>query len=272
MQIRPLARAKQDLPREQSPPQEVTPLTHEQVPLNGEILHHIDNLLPRLLGEHSPRKLHPRTDDPTNARSFACLDMRRIYSSSGTSPTEEEEQRREEVNNKISRLEVAQTQGHNLRNRESSAPPAPKGVEDSYLLLTVAPPRRSPFAPNILTKALPAGLKVSNLSEYDGTGDSQEYLDKFYADLSDSAYCKNLLTGRFKESIAGKPPSTMEDLLIRSQKYIRIEETNTLDPSLSSKRKGREEEKELKKKEELKHVPPAGFAHYTPLNAPRGRY
>ncbi|KAL2227917.1 UNVERIFIED_CONTAM: hypothetical protein Sindi_1771400 [Sesamum indicum] len=81
---------------------------------------------------------------------------------------------------------------------------------------------------------------------------------------------QNLLRGRFKESIAGKSPSVMEDLLVRSQKYIRIEESNAFDLSLSGKRKGREEENELKKKEERKHVPPAGFTHYTPLNTPRG--
>ncbi|KAL0298936.1 UNVERIFIED_CONTAM: hypothetical protein Sradi_6553400 [Sesamum radiatum] len=64
---------------------------------------------------------------------------------------------------------------------------------------------------------------------------------------------QNLLPGRFKESIAGKPPSTMEDLLMRSQKYIRIEESNSSDPSPGVKRKGREEEKEPRKKEERKH-------------------
>ncbi|KAK4400684.1 hypothetical protein Sango_1174500 [Sesamum angolense] len=42
----------------------------------------------------------------------------------------------------------------------------------------------------------------------------------------------------------------MENLLMRSQKYIRIEESNASDPSLGVKRKGREEEKEPKKKEE----------------------
>ncbi|KAL0315536.1 UNVERIFIED_CONTAM: hypothetical protein Sradi_5431800 [Sesamum radiatum] len=81
---------------------------------------------------------------------------------------------------------------------------------------------------------------------------------------------QNLLLGRFKESIAGKPPSTMENLLIRSQKYIRIEESNAFDPSPGVKRKGREEEKEPKKKEECKHGPPTGFTHYTTLNASRG--
>ncbi|KAL0323550.1 UNVERIFIED_CONTAM: hypothetical protein Sangu_1974300 [Sesamum angustifolium] len=62
----------------------------------------------------------------------------------------------------------------------------------------------------------------------------------------------------------------MENLLMRSQKDIRIEESNASDLSLGVKRKGREEEKEIKKKEERKHVPPIGFAHYTTLNASRG--
>ncbi|KAK4383097.1 hypothetical protein Sango_2809300 [Sesamum angolense] len=235
------------------------------------------------------------------------------------------------------------------RSRELSSAPEDEeqrqeeGVEDPYLAFVVAPPRRSPFSAAILAEALPAGVKVSNLSEYDGTGDLQEHLDKFHAkidwyDLSDAAYCKvfrttlskralawfsqlpagtissleqltqrflhhfsmnkrvpktaaflftirqreneplrdymqrfveavhevphvnhellasiiqqNLLPGRFKESIAGKPPSTMENLLMRSQKCIRIEESNASDPSLGVKRKYREEEKELKKKEE----------------------
>ncbi|KAL0303068.1 UNVERIFIED_CONTAM: hypothetical protein Sradi_6174900 [Sesamum radiatum] len=74
---------------------------------------------------------------------------------------------------------------------------------------------------------------------------------------------QNLLLGRFKESIAGKPPRTMEDLLMRSQKYIRIEESNLSDTSLSVKRKDREEEKEPKK-EERKHLAPRGFTYYTP--------
>ncbi|KAL0290515.1 UNVERIFIED_CONTAM: hypothetical protein Sradi_7048100 [Sesamum radiatum] len=81
---------------------------------------------------------------------------------------------------------------------------------------------------------------------------------------------QNLLPGRFKESIAGKPPSSLEDLLMRSQKYIRIEESNVSHTSLSVKRKGQEEEKDPKKKKERKRLPPTGFTHYTPLNASRG--
>ncbi|KAL0333044.1 UNVERIFIED_CONTAM: hypothetical protein Scaly_2205900 [Sesamum calycinum] len=50
---------------------------------------------------------------------------------------------------------------------------------------------------------------------------------------------QNLLPERFKESIAEKPPSTIEDLFMLSQKYIRIGESNALDHSLSGKRDGR---------------------------------
>ena len=80
-------------------------------------------------------------------------------------------------------------------------------AEDSYLLLAVAPPRRSPFASSILAEALPTGLKVSNLPEYDGVGDPQEHLDKFYAkidwyDLSDAAYCKVFRTTLSKHALA----------------------------------------------------------------------
>ncbi|KAL0414324.1 UNVERIFIED_CONTAM: hypothetical protein Sradi_1634100 [Sesamum radiatum] len=274
-----------------------------------------------------------------------------------------EEQRLEEVNNRVSQPEVAKTQEqHPPQSRQPTAPFPSRGVDDPYLTSIVAPPRRSPFSFAILAEALPACIKVSNLPEYDGTGDPQEHLNKFYAkigwyDLSDAAYCKvfrttvskralawfnqlptgtissleqltqrflhhfsmnkrvpktaaflftirqkeneplrdymqrfveavhevphvnhellasiiqqNLLLGRFKESIADKPPRTMEDLLMRSQKYIRIEESNLSDTFLSVKRKDKEEEKEPKK-EERKHLALRGFTHYTPLNALRG--
>ncbi|KAL0346473.1 UNVERIFIED_CONTAM: hypothetical protein Scaly_1663300 [Sesamum calycinum] len=207
------------------------------------------------------------------------------------------------------------------QSRPPTAPLPSRGVEDPYLALAVAPPRANRFSAAILAEALPAGVKVSNLSECDGTGDPQEHLDKFYAKidcLEQLTQCflhhfsmnkrvpktaaflftirqreneplrdymqrfvealhevphvnheflasiiqQNLLPRRFKESIAGKPPSTMEDLLMRSQKYIRIEESNASDLSPGVKRKGREEEKEPKK-EERKHVASQG-SHIRP--------
>ncbi|KAL0362084.1 UNVERIFIED_CONTAM: hypothetical protein Scaly_1163600 [Sesamum calycinum] len=62
----------------------------------------------------------------------------------------------------------------------------------------------------------------------------RDYMQKFMEAVHEVSYVnhellasiiqQNLLPGRFKESIADKPPSTMKDLLIWSQKYIRIEE------------------------------------------------
>ncbi|KAL2250896.1 UNVERIFIED_CONTAM: hypothetical protein Sindi_2211900 [Sesamum indicum] len=347
---------EQNPPGEQSVPQEVTPLTHQQTPLNGGLpSSHQKSLVVPPIGV-LPSEAPPQ-EPMIQLTQEALIALIRDASTRAAAQAVAQFVAQQPVN------PPPPSPHRNLHNRESFAPPPTWGAEDSHLPLGVAPPRRSPFASNIRAEALPAGLKVSNLSEYDGTGDPQEHLDKFYAkidwyDLSDVAYCKvfrttlskralawfnqlpavtissleqlvqrflhhfsmnkkvpktgaylftirqrqgetlrdfmqrfvdavhevphvnqellasilqqNLQPGRFKESIAGKPPSAMEDLLVRSQKYIRIEESNALDPSLSGKRKGREEEKEPKKKEERKHVPPVGFAHYTPLNAPRG--
>ncbi|KAL0293367.1 UNVERIFIED_CONTAM: hypothetical protein Scaly_3143600 [Sesamum calycinum] len=57
---------------------------------------------------------------------------------------------------------------------------------------------------------------------------------------------QSLLPGRFKESIAGKPPSTMENLLMRSQKYIRIEESNAPPLPLALREKAERKEKTKK--------------------------
>ncbi|KAL0446847.1 UNVERIFIED_CONTAM: hypothetical protein Slati_1812600 [Sesamum latifolium] len=192
--------------------------------------------------------------------------------------------------------------------------------------LVVAPPRRSPFAAHILAEAVQTGIKIPDISKYDGTNDPQ---DRFLAkvdllDISDAAYCKifrttlagkamtwfnqlpigtidsfeqlsqhflhhfainkrypktasylftvvqreheslrvrakvseavlevphvnpellasimqqNLRSGRFRESIAGKPPATLDELLVRAEKYIRIEETSWLRAATPSKRR-----------------------------------
>lgn len=58
----------------------------------------------------------------------------------------------------------------------------------------------------ILVEALPIGVKVTNLDEFDGTGISQEHLDKFYTnvnlyDLSDAALCKVFKTTLSKRAL-----------------------------------------------------------------------
>ncbi|KAL0302346.1 UNVERIFIED_CONTAM: hypothetical protein Sangu_3106000 [Sesamum angustifolium] len=240
-----------------------------------------------------------------------------------SSTPHEEEQRQEEVNSRFSRPEVAQTQEqYPPQSRPPTIPLLSRGVEDPYLALVVAPPWRSPFSGAILAEALPADVKVSNLSEYDGTGDPQEHLDKFYAkidcleqltqcflhhfsmnkrvtkttaflftirqkeneplrdyiqrfveavhkvphvnhELLASIIQQSLLPGRFKESIASKPPSTMEDLLMRSQKYIRIKESNASDPSSGVKRKAERKRKNQKRKKDASMCLRQG-SHITP--------
>ncbi|KAI3465163.1 hypothetical protein Pfo_021826 [Paulownia fortunei] len=73
--------------------------------------------------------------------------------------------------------------------------------------LAVLPPKRSPFSPAILAESLPLGVKITNLSEYNGTGDPQEHLDRFFAkadlyDLSDATYCKIFRTTLTKRALS----------------------------------------------------------------------
>ncbi|KAK4386075.1 hypothetical protein Sango_2478100 [Sesamum angolense] len=72
------------------------------------------------------------------------------------------------------------------------------------LPLAMAPPKRSPFATHILAEAIQPGIKIPNISEYDGTKDPQDHLDQFLAkvdllDISNAAYCKI-----FQTTLAGK--------------------------------------------------------------------
>ncbi|KAL0317553.1 UNVERIFIED_CONTAM: hypothetical protein Sangu_2169600 [Sesamum angustifolium] len=146
-----------------------------------------------------------------------------------SSATEEEEQRLEEVNSRVSRPEVAQTrEQYPPQSRPPTTPLPSKGVEDPYLALAVAPPRCSPFSAAILAEVLPAGVKVSNISEYDGTGDLQEHLAKFYAkinwyDLSDAAYCKVFRTTLSKRALAWfnqLPAGTISSLEQLTQRFL----------------------------------------------------
>ncbi|KAL0381131.1 UNVERIFIED_CONTAM: hypothetical protein Sangu_0177400 [Sesamum angustifolium] len=235
--------------------------------------------------------INPPPPSPRRSRDYPRLPRR--------------EQRQEEVNSRVSRPEVAQTQEqYPPQSRGPTAPLPSRGVEDPYLALAIAPPRRSPFSTAILAEALPGRQSLSHhplqtrLAWFNqlpaGTISSLEqltqrflhhfsmnkrvpktaaflftirqreneplrdYMQRFIEavhevphinhELLASIIQQNLLSGRFKESIAGKPPSTMEDLLMRSQKYIRIEESNSSDPSSGVKRKGREEEKSRERK------------------------
>ncbi|KAL0433426.1 UNVERIFIED_CONTAM: hypothetical protein Slati_2676900 [Sesamum latifolium] len=241
-----------------------------------------------------------------------------------------------------------------------------QGGTQNPLPLAVAPARRSPFSMQILAEALPQGIRIPTLTDYDGTGDPEDHLDKFLAkanllDMSDVGYYKIFCTtlsgramvwfnqlpahtienfeqlsqrflhhfsinkkypktasylftvvqqeqeslrdyvqrfseavlevphlnhellasilqqglrkGRFRESITEKPPTTLDELLKRAAKYIRIEEALKPKAEVDNKRKIREGEKRDPRREGLadgqRHMPPNIFVKYTPLKVPR---
>ncbi|KAL0313364.1 UNVERIFIED_CONTAM: hypothetical protein Sradi_5735700 [Sesamum radiatum] len=52
---------------------------------------------------------------------------------------------------------------------------------------------------------------------------------------------QNLRRGRIRESIAGKPPATLDELLVQAENYIWIEETSDVRTITPSKRRAEEE-------------------------------
>ncbi|KAI3461303.1 hypothetical protein Pfo_017966 [Paulownia fortunei] len=286
-----------------------------------------------------------RTSSPTPDRESSRptappLGRARERMNSRASQAEYREKRRRDTNETHTMLTSPRVGSH-IRTDQPTYPSRTHTHVENATPLAVLPPKRSPFSPAILAESLPLGVKITNLSEYDGTGDPQEHLDRFFAkadlyDLSDAAYCKifrttlskralswfnqlpggtitsfeqltqrflhqfsinrkypktaaylfsitqkegeplrdyvkrfvegvhevphinhellagimqqNLRQGRFKDSIAGKPPVTLEELLQRAEKYIRIEEATGL--TIHGKRKQRDEDRPEGRKEE----------------------
>ncbi|KAL2252281.1 UNVERIFIED_CONTAM: hypothetical protein Sindi_0022800 [Sesamum indicum] len=230
MQTRSRALAEQDPLREQSVSQEVTPLMYEQTPLNGGVpsSHQQSSVVPptEVLPSDAPPQepmiqltqealLALIRDASTRAAAQAVAQFVAQQTVNPPPPSphrsrelssapEEEEQRREEVNSRISRPKVAQTQNRNLHNREYSAP---HQLGESRILTC---------------------RWVSNLSEYDGTGDPQEHLDKFYAkidwyNLSDATYYKVFRTTLSKRALAWfnqLPAGTISSLVQLVQRFL----------------------------------------------------
>ncbi|KAL0356173.1 UNVERIFIED_CONTAM: hypothetical protein Sradi_4064200 [Sesamum radiatum] len=153
-----------------------------------------------------------------------------------------------------------------------------KNAQAFLLAVVVAPPRRSPFETHILAKAIQPGIKIPNLSEYNGRflhhfainkrypktasylftivqhehEGLREYVQRFSEDVLEvphvgpellaSIMQQNLKSSRFKESISGKPPATKEELIARAEKYTRIEETAGKRSVTPMKRRSIEEE------------------------------
>ncbi|KAL0308014.1 UNVERIFIED_CONTAM: hypothetical protein Scaly_2963300 [Sesamum calycinum] len=84
--------------------------------------------------------------------------------------------------------------GPQRRSQAAARQASIEGMEKVQVFpLAVAPPRRSPFTTYILVEAIQLGIKISNISEYDGMKDPQDHLDQFLAkadllDISDAAY------------------------------------------------------------------------------------
>ncbi|XP_073120680.1 uncharacterized protein [Henckelia pumila] len=242
-------------------------------------------------------------------------------------------------------------------NSHGPVRPGIRTEEREKSALEILPARHSLFTTVILAEVLTAGVKIENLLEYDGSGDPQDHLDRFYAkfdlyEFIDAAYFKifrttltdralawfnklpggtiasleqltqrflhqfsinqiypkiaaylfsivqkeseslrefvqrftqavhevphvnhdllaaimqqNLCHVNFKESIAGKPPRTLEELLERAGNYIRIEES--VDHYYLGKRK-REGENPKGKEEGDKQTTEDPWLRYTHLNA-----
>ncbi|KAL0336367.1 UNVERIFIED_CONTAM: hypothetical protein Sradi_4848600 [Sesamum radiatum] len=238
---------------DQAPSHEL-PLPREQSPLNGQTVQSREQV-PSLCAESRPHGVPPKEtmiqltqealfalihDASTRAAAQAMAQFAAQHPINPPPPSprrsrvlssapEEKEQRQEEVNSRVSRPEVAQTQEqYPPQSRPPTVPLPSRGMDDPYLAFVVAPPRRSPFSTAILAEALPEGVKVSNLSEYDGTGDPQEHSDKFYAkidwyDLSDAAYCKVFRTTLSKRALAWfnqLPAGTISSLEQLTQRFL----------------------------------------------------
>ncbi|XP_012857079.1 PREDICTED: uncharacterized protein LOC105976357 [Erythranthe guttata] len=79
----------------------------------------------------------------------------------------------------------------------------------------------------------------------------------------------NLKSGRFKESIAGRTPRNLEELLNRAEKYVRIEEASTHAPP---KRKRDDDRQDVRRRDDRRPPPPSqgqsssSYNRFTPLN------
>ncbi|KAK4381051.1 hypothetical protein Sango_3005300 [Sesamum angolense] len=94
------------------------------------------------------------------------------------------------------------------------------------------------------------------------------------SELLASIMQQNLRRGRFRESIAGKPPATLDELLVRAEKYIRIKETPGGRGTTPLKKRAEDEghsRRPLNKRNqrERRRIPPSDTTRYTPLSAPR---
>ncbi|XP_012844342.1 PREDICTED: uncharacterized protein LOC105964363 [Erythranthe guttata] len=80
---------------------------------------------------------------------------------------------------------------------------------------------------------------------------------------------QNLKSGRFKQSIAGRPPGNLEEFLNRAEKYVQIEEAST---HALRKRNREEDRQDVRRRVDRRPPPPpqgqssSSYNRFTPLN------
>ncbi|KAL0439968.1 UNVERIFIED_CONTAM: hypothetical protein Slati_2479800 [Sesamum latifolium] len=125
-----------------------------------------------------------------------------------------------------------------------------------------------------------AGLPIRTIDSFEQL--SQRFLHHFAINKRYPKTASYLFTviqqehesmGRFRESIAGKSPATLDELLVRAEKYIRIEETSDVRTVTPSKRRAEEEGHSRRPPNDNQRDrirgPPPDIIRYTPLKAPR---
>ncbi|XP_012831118.1 PREDICTED: uncharacterized protein LOC105952148 [Erythranthe guttata] len=77
--------------------------------------------------------------------------------------------------------------------------------------------------------------------------------------LSAGIMQQNLKSGRFKESIAGRPPGNLDELLNRAEKYIRTEEAS---PNAPPKKKREDDRQDIRRRDDRRPPPPSQANHF----------
>ncbi|KAL0289074.1 UNVERIFIED_CONTAM: hypothetical protein Sangu_2630300 [Sesamum angustifolium] len=94
--------------------------------------------------------------------------------------------------------------------------------------LAIAPLRHNPFAPHIVAETIQPGIKIPNLSEYNGVGDPHDHLDEFLVkvdllNISDATYCKlfrSTLSRKVMALFNQLPPRMVEAFQQLSQRFL----------------------------------------------------
>ena len=152
------------------------------------------------------RTSSPTPDQESSRPTAPPLGRARERMNSRASQAEHKEKRRRDTNETHTMLTSPRVGSH-IRTDQPTYPSRTHTHVENATPLAVLPPKRSPFSPAILAESLPLGVKITNLSEYDGTGDPQEHLDRFFAkadlyDLSDVAYSKIFRTTLAKRALS----------------------------------------------------------------------